>query len=183
MAFLKEHGRWDVLVVSSPNSSYSILQFVLFCSPDVLRSVVSDTVLSVLVEVKLNSLHLFLSKVHRRHDGGEKEGGENERYAGGLAVRRVPRRAAFFHEHQEHCKVITVSFAVAPLAPHYGHRRLTASTRHNGGLSGGESLHPPSSLQRMKTDEDHRQQKGDVDGTSGNGLFIRVAEFCVCVCG
>lgn len=36
---------------------------------------------------------------------------------------------------QEHCKVITVSFAIGPLVQHYGHSGLTASTRHNGNLS------------------------------------------------
>lgn len=33
---------------------------------------------------------------------------------------------------QEHCKVITVSFAIGPLVKHYGRWNSTASTQHNG---------------------------------------------------
>lgn len=59
---------------------------------------------------------------------------ERERCAEGLAVRSFPvvRRPSFSQEHREHCKVITVSFAIGPLVKHYGHKSLTASAQHNG---------------------------------------------------
>lgn len=62
---------------------------------------------------------------------------ERERCAKGLAVRSFPAvsRPSFFREHQEHCKVITVSFAIGPVVKHYGHKSLTGSTQHNGNQS------------------------------------------------
>lgn len=42
---------------------------------------------------------------------------------------------SFSQEHQEHCKVITVSFAIGPVVKHYGHKSLTASTQHKGNWS------------------------------------------------
>lgn len=35
----------------------------------------------------------------------------------------------FSQKPHKHCKVITVSFAIAPLVQHYGHQSLTASAR------------------------------------------------------
>lgn len=67
---------------------------------------------------------------------GKKER-EGERCAKGLALRSFPvvSMPSFSQEHQEHCKVITVSFAIGPVVKHYGHRSLTASTQHKGNWS------------------------------------------------
>lgn len=69
---------------------------------------------------------------------------ERERCAKGLAVRSFPAvsRPSFFQEHQEHCKVITVSFAIGPVVKHYGHKSLTGSTQHNGNQSKTFSFPP-----------------------------------------
>lgn len=70
---------------------------------------------------------------------------ERERCAKGLAVRSFPAvsRPSFFREHQEHCKVITVSFAIGPVVKHYGHKSLTGSTQHNGNQSKTFYFPPP----------------------------------------
>lgn len=42
----------------------------------------------------------------------------------------VASRPSSSRQHQEHCKVITVSFAIGPLVKHYGHKSLTAWTQY-----------------------------------------------------